>query len=638
MTGTGWGDATVAASDIARISGVGRAAVANWRRRFADFPEPVAGTASSPLYRLTDVERWLDEHDRGTQVDALDRVWQALRGTADDLALGELVGRLGAFLLFLRREPETWRRLAGAGADQIGPAVAAAVPELPSAVGEPTDPELLRTLAGIVDERGAEPTFRFLVDRLLDAHARRLSPTPAAVAEAVVRLADVAGRSVLDPACGTGGLLTAAAAAGATAVAGHDVDRAAVLLTGTQLLLGQTQVEVVVGDSLAADGFAGLRFAAVVCDPPPGDRGWDQDALADDARWRYGLPPRTEPELAWVQHCLAHVEPGGAVVVVMPPAVAGRRAGRRIRSNLLRAGALRAVLGVTPESGPPCDLWVLRGPDGDLPAHVLLTGSGTPGEAAAAWEAFRRRPGDGAVPLIDLLDDEVDLSPQRHVRPATSPVDLSALRDTLGSALRDTAAALPDLRVSEPARPLSMTTVGELAKAGRLTVLQAPLGLTLDDPGGRPTLLVTDVVKRRPPTGRARDQPGLVVLQPGDVVVPASPGAGTEVVVVTDGGVVLGPRLVALRPDPDRLDPHFLAGFLRTATTPAGRTSTGPSRSDVRRIPVPLLPLDRQLAYGEAVRRLVAFQDLLCDCTRHGEELVRLGLAGLASGDLLPEA
>ena len=106
MTSGGWTDTTVAAVDIARLAGVGKAAVSNWRRRFADFPEPVGGTAASPLFRLGAVERWLAEHDRQIEVSPADRVWQWLRTETDDLQLGALVGYLGAFAVFLHRRPE----------------------------------------------------------------------------------------------------------------------------------------------------------------------------------------------------------------------------------------------------------------------------------------------------------------------------------------------------------------------------------------------------------------------------------------------------------------------------------------------------------------------------------------------------
>ena len=36
----------ITAVEIARLAGVGRAAVSNWRKRHADFPRPTGGTTS----------------------------------------------------------------------------------------------------------------------------------------------------------------------------------------------------------------------------------------------------------------------------------------------------------------------------------------------------------------------------------------------------------------------------------------------------------------------------------------------------------------------------------------------------------------------------------------------------------------
>src|SRR5690606_27875082 len=84
-------EATVAASDIARLAHVGRAAVSNWRRRYDDFPQPVGGTASSPLFRLVEVEAWLARHGKAFRVTPEERLWQRLRATVDDLRLGDAV-------------------------------------------------------------------------------------------------------------------------------------------------------------------------------------------------------------------------------------------------------------------------------------------------------------------------------------------------------------------------------------------------------------------------------------------------------------------------------------------------------------------------------------------------------------------
>ncbi|MBO0517649.1 N-6 DNA methylase, partial [Streptomyces beijiangensis] len=79
-------------------------------------------------------------------------------------------------------------------------------------------------------------------------------------------------------------------------------------------------VDVRTGDTLRADAFGQLAADAVLCHPPFNERNWGHDELAYDPRWEYGFPARTESELAWVQHALAHLREGGTAVLLMPPA------------------------------------------------------------------------------------------------------------------------------------------------------------------------------------------------------------------------------------------------------------------------------------------------------------------------------
>src|SRR5882757_11495571 len=66
----------VTAAGVARLAGVGRAAVSNWRRRHDDFPKPVGGTETSPTFELTAVERWLRDQGKLAVVPLHERVWQ----------------------------------------------------------------------------------------------------------------------------------------------------------------------------------------------------------------------------------------------------------------------------------------------------------------------------------------------------------------------------------------------------------------------------------------------------------------------------------------------------------------------------------------------------------------------------------
>jgi SAM-dependent methyltransferase len=655
--------ATVAAYDIARLAGVGRAAVSNWRRRYADFPKPVGGSAASPLYALAEVEAWLTRHGRQFQVSPGDRVWQRVRGAVDDLALGDLLGYLGGFLVFLSRAPEQWRRLARRRDDtlagMLSAAIRKAVPELPDGPGgtDPVEVEwvaILREAAEAAEGDRHREVLDFACARNLEIHARRRLVTTEPVAELMVDLAGATGGTVLDPACGVGTLLRAAHRRGAEAVLGQEVDAAAARLATARLLLHGAPARVHAGDSLLADAYHDEMADAVVCDPPMAERSWGYEDLTADPRWQYGLPPRGEPELAWAQHCLSHVKPGGRAVVLMPAAAASRRAGRRIRSNLLRAGALRAVVtipGSLAGTVSPPDLWVLRRPEPDdqAPSHLLLMDASDAGDdsgmlpaAADAWRAFQRDPGADlpdaarAVPIIDLLDDEVDISPSSHLAGplAADSAGFRPTRDALRDAVSRLAASMPEFDEAPVPAPVATVSLGELVRAGVVVLHQAPLRMPTDA-GETPVLTARDVRHRRPPSGHTEAGPGVVMLEPGDVVAPVA-AREPAALVVAETGAALGPQLYLLRADPERIDPHFLAGFLRVAQTIGGQRGSLASRSDVHRLTLPRLSISEQRRYREVFQRLAAFEENVRETATLADSLIRRGLAGLAIGSLQP--
>jgi SAM-dependent methyltransferase len=614
----------VTAADIARLTGYGRAAVSNWRRRYDDFPQPVGGTASSPLFALTEVENWLAEQGKPVEVPEEERLWQQIRTIADDLQLAAVVADLG-------------RVLAG-GAFSTDDSLA----------------PLHEATRSLASRLGATDAFEFLVERYVEAHSRRVTSTPRETAALMAELAGLDGGSVLDPACGIGSMLVAASEHRPARVFGQDRDEAAGTIAAARLALRGIEVDTVTGDSLRENGFPDERVDVVLCDPPFGDRAWGYDELTSDPRWTYGLPPRGESELAWVQHTLWHLKSGGRAVILMPTAAADRRSGRRIRSQLLRAGALRAVIelpsGYSSASVAPPHLWVLQRPASDdpLPSHVLMMNVSDlePAEVRSnvvtCWKAFEEQPeecdalGVGqAVPLVDLLDDVVDLTPARHVpQPAAGGADYAAARDSFLKALaavgEATSALVPLMTEAED---LPMTTVGELIQSGAVSLKQSPIRMETGA-GKLPVLTVKDVTLGRPASDRTTDAPGIVILQRGDVVVPLA-ARQIEAVVVDVDGIAAGPQLQVFRPDFERCDPHFLACFLRAAgLSRAGSTA---SRTDVRRAAIPRLPIERQRPYGVAFERLQALSSTLRDLADAGETLIGLGVEGLGGAFLRPE-
>ncbi|MFC4011693.1 class I SAM-dependent DNA methyltransferase [Nonomuraea purpurea] len=629
-------DPTVNAGDIARLAGVGRAAVSNWRRRHDDFPQPIGGTANQPLFSLRQVESWLSRYGKSYQVSLGDRVWQRLKA-AGDLRLGELVAHAGALLTGLATaSPDV------PGAHELDPPDAPGGPTPaesttdgtePSAKDTPTvqapqdparlDPELAGLVAELADELGPLHAYEFLCERYLEAHSRQLSVTRDDVAALMVRLVRPDGTTILDPACGVGTLLLAPATpGGAVRLLGQELSETSAAITASRLRLRGVTAEIVAGDSMRHDGFAGEKADAVVCDPPFNERAWGYEELTGDPRWEYGLPPRGEPELAWVQHCLTHVRPRGLVAILMPPAAASRKAGRRIRANLLRAGALRAVIAL-----PGSDLWLLRRPAaGERPPSDVLILDATADLASVepAWQSYLEDRSDQTVRIIDLLADEVDMTPARHQRHDDVGRAYAEARDRLLAAV----AVPPDLKVLEQPLDQPATTLGDLIKEGLVTTSQAPPKMAANG-GEVPVLTSDDVLNGGTPSGSTAMQQGLITIRPGDVVASYS-----SVRVINDGGAVLGPHLTLYRVDARRLDPDFLAGFLRAA---GGRVTTGSSRFDVRRTRLPRLSLKEQRAYGEAFRRLAVLEDAIRETSTLGQTLIRLGLEGLADGHLHPQ-
>ncbi|MEU1484297.1 N-6 DNA methylase [Streptomyces sp. NPDC005752] len=695
----------VTAAEIARLAGVGRAAVSNWRRRHAGFPKPVGGTEASPSFALPEVEQWLRAQGKLAEVPLRERVWQQLAGHPDG-AVTALI-HTGCALLLVRDRPTAWleitavsdARMAGVLpgavdhvlADRFG--AGHAVPTPTAAALLPSVP-LLRAAAELAAETGARQAFDFLFGRQLDANPRQYTLTPPGLATLMADLAQPArdaarrtgrrgSRTVLDPAAGTGALLRAVSRP--TALYAQEAEPDLAALTALRLALGSEgdgagvpTLAVRTGDTLRADAFPGLTADAVLCHPPFNERDWGHDELAYDPRWEYGFPARTESELAWVQHSLARTREGGTAVVLMPPTAASRRSGRRIRADLLRRGALRAVIalpaGAAPPYGIPLHIWILRKPGAEqLPAPELLFVDTAGPEAAGApsgrdrldWPAVRaavldawtpfdvagrrdpveEHPGTSrAVPVIELLDDDVDLAPARHLPPPAAgggAAELVRVRERLDDTLKLTARLTPPPAVArEPVRR-PFTTVGELARAG---ALHLRTGSGAGD-GTVPVLTEHDVLAGTAPSGTpnapaASPEGEPLLLEAGDVIVPVV-GGGSVARVVDDAtaGAALGRNLQLLRPDPAALDPWFLAGFLRgTANNrQASSYASTAARLDARRLQVPRLPLAEQRRYGEQFSALAAFEDALRSAGRLGGQLVQGMYDGLTDGSVAPE-
>ncbi|MFJ3207539.1 HsdM family class I SAM-dependent methyltransferase [Streptomyces flaveolus] len=538
----------VTGSEIARLAGVTRAAVSNWRRRYDDFPAPAGGSVNSPLFALGEVQTWLSKQRKGQDVSQEVQLWQALRAAYGD----DMAGGIAAVAQML--------------ADGDGNAV-------------PTLPEEAARLARVLSEHGsAGELVEALADRFTDSVRRTGSDqvTSPRIVRALGHFAGTVTRdaTVFDPACGIGTLLLAVGPGQGPRRCGQEVDSHSARLAQLRAdLMGRTGVEVVTGDSLRDDKWPALKADLVVCDPPTGDTDWGREDLLLDSRWELGTPARAEGELAWLQHAYAHAAPGGRVVMVMPASVAYRKAGRRIRAELVRRGILTQVIALPAGSAAshalPVHLWHLRRPSGagDAPTSIRMIDLSA-NDPDGALEPAPDQIAD--VPLIDLLDDTVDLTPGRHVEESHRDyaAEYRAAREELAEHVRKLAELLPELIKGDAPGVLdgSSVSVADLARAG---------------------------------------------LVEYGALEPVSTS--------------------------DQLDTDFLQGFLRSAANTRRSTSTsGTFRLDGKGARIPQMDIAEQRRYGTAFRRLQEFEERARRVAELSKQAAELARDGLGNGALAP--
>ncbi|MFN8076743.1 MAG: N-6 DNA methylase [Kineosporiaceae bacterium] len=532
----------VTAAAIARELGVGRAAVANWRKRHEDFPRPVDDGSATPRFFWSAVQQWLEDTGRAEQLTATGRT-------------------------------------------------ATGTHMLTSPTAPPSEPE--RDLTSLPP---AEVFAAVIVSLLPELGTDDQDD------------ADHDQPAVLDPACSDSALLAAAFERFGRRVrlTGQLVDAKPL----PALQLAGAEVDLRQGNALVQDEFRGLRAPAVVCVPPASMRQWDAGAVADDPRWVYGLPDAGDPELAWVQHCLAHLRPRGVAVVAMSPVTAVRSSGRHMRASLLRAGVLKAVIalptGLTLSGEGITHLWLLETPGVEAVTRMVdLTGVADPLDvptSPSGWDAVFADPAvSRLVAAVELLDDDVALVPARHLLPRSggAGTELADVADRLASLYAKVSRALVVPPAAGPQR-FSEVTVAELERSQAVRILSR-------DATPRAGDVLFRTMRREPvvATGTAAD----------------------------DGGVA---QVVAV--DAERIDPWFLALFLRrdALAGPVANTLSAATREDVRRCRVPRLPVTEQRRYGDAHRRLHELDDVARRLAQATSALIEQTRHGLTTGSLSP--
>jgi type I restriction-modification system DNA methylase len=99
-------------------------------------------------------------------------------------------------------------------------------------------------------------------------------------------------------------------------------------------------------DTFTNDLFPNLKANFILANPPFNYQPWGQELLQDDVRWKYGLPPATNANYAWIQHMIQHLDYNGKIGLVLANgSLSGQQNGEgEIRRRILEDDLVEGII------------------------------------------------------------------------------------------------------------------------------------------------------------------------------------------------------------------------------------------------------------------------------------------------------
>jgi len=185
--------------------------------------------------------------------------------------------------------------------------------------------------------------------------------TPRRVVQLLVEMiAPYKGR-VYDPCCGSGGMFVQSAKffeAHATgngnggrakrqiSIYGQESNYTTWRLCKMNLAIRGIDGQITHGDSFHNDQFPDLKADYILANPPFNDSDWRGELLREDKRWKFGIPPVSNANFAWVQHFIYHLAPNGiAGFVLANGSMSSNQSGEgEIRKNIIEADLVDCIV------------------------------------------------------------------------------------------------------------------------------------------------------------------------------------------------------------------------------------------------------------------------------------------------------
>ena len=151
--------------------------------------------------------------------------------------------------------------------------------------------------------------------------------TPPSIVKLLVNMIEPYQGRVYDPCCGSGGMFVQSAKfveehqgrLGDISIYGQEyvattwrLAKMNLAIRGLDANLGERDA-----DTFTNDQHKTLKADYILANPPFNIKDWGQPHLLDDVRWKWGLPPKTNANYAWISHMISKLSPRGTAGFVL---------------------------------------------------------------------------------------------------------------------------------------------------------------------------------------------------------------------------------------------------------------------------------------------------------------------------------
>ncbi|HCY18912.1 MAG: N-6 DNA methylase [Deltaproteobacteria bacterium GWC2_42_51] len=217
--------------------------------------------------------------------------------------------------------------------------------------------------------------------------------TPQSVVKILVEMIEPYKGRVYDPCCGSGGMFVQSekfieahgGRKGDISIYGQESNPTTWRLCNMNLAI--RGIEGNIGshhaDTFRQDIQKDLKADFILANPPFNVSDWKGELLREDVRWRYGTPPVSNANFAWVQHFIHHLSPNGiAGFVLANGSMSSNQSGEGdIRKNIIEADLVDCMIALPGQlfytTPIPACLWFLtRNKKNSLPAALRTAQAG----------------------------------------------------------------------------------------------------------------------------------------------------------------------------------------------------------------------------------------------------------------------